>query len=168
MPQMAKPAALAGSGGPLAADDLAAAAAVRRRLRQALLLMNRALAGSDLSALQYHLLLEVAVAGPTGTNQVSLAQRLAVPEGRTSSLVQELKGRDLIDQVRSESNKRLMRVTLTSKGRRTLVKAMQAQRLVLAKLVTGIPHDELAAMVEWGVREYLQMPEPLPATTWPD
>ncbi len=147
--------------------DLAAAAAVRRRLRQALVLMNRALAGSELSALQYHLLLEVAVAGGAGINQVSLAELLSIPEGRTSHLVQELKSRELIQQTRSTSNRRLVSVTLTSKGRRTLVKAMSAQREVLAKLVTGIPHDELAAMVEWGVREYLQLPDPLPEAGWP-
>jgi DNA-binding MarR family transcriptional regulator len=146
--------------------DLAAAAAVRRRLRQALLLMNRSLASNELSALQYHLLLEVAVAGATGLNQVSLADLLAVPEGRISYLVQELKNRALVTQTKSEHNRRIATVHLTSKGRRVLAKAMEAQRRVLAKMVTGIPQDELAAMVEWGVREYLQIPEPLPSYDW--
>lgn len=139
---------------------------MRRRLRQALLLMNRALAGHELSALQYHLLLEVAVAGAAGLNQVSLAELLAVPEGRVSYLVQELKNRALVTQTKSERNRRITTVHLTSKGRRVLAKSMEAQRQVLAKMVTGIPADELAAMVDWGVREYLQLPEPLPSHDW--
>ena len=139
--------------------DIRAAAQVRRRFRQAQLAMGRALAGVNLTALQYHLMLEVAAAGPEGLAQRVLAGRLSAPEARISALVQPLLERGLIRASRSAPDRRVVRIRLTRSGASLLAQALEAQRQALVELVRSIPSDEMAAMVEWGMKEYLRLPE---------
>ena len=147
-------------GRPLrSSSDIRAAAQVRRRFRQAQLAMGRALGEVNLTALQYHLLLEVAAARSGGVVQGDLARRLSAPEARISALVQPLVGRGLIRTSRSAPDRRVVRIRMTSAGRRLLVQALETQRQALAELVRSIPADEMTAMVDWGMKEYLRLPE---------
>jgi DNA-binding MarR family transcriptional regulator len=121
--------------------------------------MGRALASVNLTALQYHLLLEVAAAGSHGLAQRVLAGRLSAPEARISALVQPLLERGLIRATRSALDRRVVRIRLTRSGASLLAQALEAQRQALVELVRSIPSDEMAAMVEWGMKEYLRLPE---------
>ncbi|MGH7902517.1 MAG: MarR family winged helix-turn-helix transcriptional regulator [Candidatus Dormibacteraceae bacterium] len=135
--------------------ELAAAAPLRRRFRQAQLLMSRALAHHRLSVLQYHLLLEVAVAGTDGLIQGRLSGLLACPEGRVSALVREMVDRGLMDRHRLAPDRRVVRLRLTARGLRTVVDSGRRQRQVLVAMVREIPPEELRLMTDWAIRGYL-------------
>src|ERR1700730_15517183 len=69
--------------------DIRLAATFRRGFRQAMVIMNRALASNELSPLQYHLLLEAGAAGEDGLVQGELAELLQTPEARVALLAHE-------------------------------------------------------------------------------
>ena len=138
--------------------DVMAAAQVRRRFRQAQVLMARALGGLGLSALQYHLLLELSAGGVQGRPQGELAASLSVPETRLSTLVRSLTERSLIKSSRAAPDRRVVRLRLTAAGRRLLIRALEGQRQALRGLILSIPRAEMDAMVEWGMNEYLRLP----------
>ena len=141
------------------AAELAAAVPLRRRFRQAQILMSRTLAGYHLSVLQYHLLLEVGVSGQDGVVQGKLAELLACPEGRVSSLVRDLVGRGLVVRYRASPDRRVVRLRLTPRGLRTVVASGRKQRQELSDMVRGIPPEELRVMADWAIRTYLR-PDP--------
>jgi DNA-binding MarR family transcriptional regulator len=143
------------SGGDGAAYNFSAAATVRRRFRQAMVVMNRALAASELSIVQYHLLLELAAAGSRGSAQFQLARWLSVPEPRVSVLVSGLVQRGLVRRETPRGDRRQVRVAATPSGRRLVYRASERQRRSLVALIRGIPREELTAMIEWGSGEYL-------------
>lgn len=138
--------------------DIRTAAQVRRRFRQAQILMGRALGEVGLTGLQYHLLLEVGASGPPGLLQGELSERLTVPEAKVSMLLKLLLARDLVRSTRESPDRRLVRIRLSTQGRRLLVSALERQRCALAEMVAGIPPEEMTAIVEWGMKEYLQLP----------
>jgi len=91
---------------------------LRKGWRRAQATMTRALAVHDLTGLEYHLLLVVSTAGRTGMRQVDLAQELSTPEARVSVLARELGDRGLIEALRSEPDRRYVRIRLRPSGRR--------------------------------------------------
>src|SRR5437879_13764202 len=87
--------------------EIQLAAVFRRGFRQALVLINRALAQSNLSPLQYHLLLEVGSYGVDGCVQGDLAEVLQTPEARVSLLVHELSERGLLRTLSGARDRRV-------------------------------------------------------------
>jgi DNA-binding MarR family transcriptional regulator len=137
-------------------NDIRIAAMLRKGWRQAQATMTRALAAKDLTGLEYHLLLVVSAAGRDGLRQVDLAQELSVPEGRVSVLARELGKRGLIEALRSEPDRRYVRIRLRPAGRRLLRDAMRCQREQLVAMVGELPEDALVLpMIEFICRTYL-------------
>jgi DNA-binding MarR family transcriptional regulator len=137
-------------------DDIRIAAMLRTGWRRAQATMTKALAAQDLTGLEYHLLLVVSTAGRTGMRQVDLAQELSVPEGRVSVLARELGDRGLIEALRSEPDRRYVRIRLRPAGRRLLRDAMRCQREQLVAMVGELPQDSMVLpMIEFVCRTYL-------------
>jgi DNA-binding MarR family transcriptional regulator len=137
-------------------DDIRIAAMLRKGWRRAQWTMTKALAAQDLTGLEYHLLLVVSAAGKDGMRQVDLAQELSVPEGRVSVLGRELGARGLIEALRSEPDRRYVRVRLRPAGRRVLREAMRCQREQLVAMVGELPEDSMVLpMIEFVCRTYL-------------
>lgn len=137
-------------------DDLRIAAMLRKGWRRAQATMTKALAAQDLTGLEYHLLLVVSTAGRIGMRQVDLAQELSVPEGRVSVLARELGERGLIEALRSEPDRRYVRIRLRPAGRRLLREAMRWQREQLVEMVGELPHESMVfPMIEFICRTYL-------------
>jgi len=137
-------------------DDIRIAAMLRKGWRRAQATMTKALAAKDLTGLEYHLLLVVSTAGRDGLRQVDLAQELSVPEGRVSVLARELGERGLIEALRSEPDRRYVRIRLRPAGRRLLRDAMRCQREQLVAMVGELPDDALVfPMIEFICRTYL-------------
>ena len=129
---------------------------LRKGWRRAQATMTKALAAKDLTGLEYHLLLVVSAAGRDGLRQVDLAQELSVPEGRVSVLARELGKRSLIEALRSEPDRRYVRIRLRPAGRRLLREAMRCQREQLVAMVGELPEDALVfPMIEFICRTYL-------------
>ena len=129
---------------------------LRKGWRRAQATMTRALAVHDLTGLEYHLLLVVSTAGRTGMRQVDLAQELTTPEARVSVLARELGDRGLIEALRSEPDRRYVRIRLRPSGRRVLREAMRCQREQLVAMVGELPEDSMVLpMIEFVCRTYL-------------
>jgi DNA-binding MarR family transcriptional regulator len=136
-------------------DDVQLAAGLRSGWRHAQVAMARGLAESGLSGPEYHLLLAVGAAGAAGVRQVDLAQELDVPEGRISVLARDLGQRGLIEAVRSDQDRRYVRLRLRPSGYRLLTEAMGNQREQLAALVARYPRETLVRLAEHIMRAYL-------------
>jgi len=136
-------------------DELRLAAALRRGFRHAQLLMAHSLAEHDLSALSYHLLLEVGAAGPDGVVQGDLADLLQCPEARVSMLVHDLSERGLIRAARSAPDRRVAWIRSTPRGVRVTQEAIHAQRTALASLseYEGLP--SVTSLLRDALRLYL-------------
>ena len=136
-------------------DEIRLAAMLRGGWRRAQTTMTRALATSGLSGLEYHVLLAISAAGETGIRQVDLAQELNAPEGRVSVLARELGGRGLVEAVRSEPDRRYVRLRLRPAGRRLLRTAMRCQREQLHGMIAQFDEETIVRMVEFVSRHYL-------------
>jgi DNA-binding MarR family transcriptional regulator len=137
-------------------DDIRIAAMLRKGWRRAQATMTKALAAKDLTGLEYHLLLVASAAGRDGLRQIDLAQELSVPEGRVSVLAREMGERGLIEALRSEPDRRYVRIRLRPAGRRLLRDAMRCQREQLVAMVGELPEDALVLpMIEFICRTYL-------------
>ncbi len=135
--------------------DIRLAATFRRGFRQALVLMNRALAKHDLSPLQYHLLLEAGSAGEEGLVQGELAELLQTPEARVSLLVHELGERGLLDTTRGAPDRRMVRVGITEEGCAVVRAALHSQRAALAELAHDFEVPGVADMLSRAMKLYL-------------
>jgi DNA-binding MarR family transcriptional regulator len=135
--------------------DLRLAATFRRGFRQALVLMNRALAEHELSPLQYHLLLEAGAAGAEGVVQGDLAELLQTPEGRISLLVRELGDRGLLDTQRGAPDRRVVRVGITEQGCTVVAAALQSQREALRGLAGSFMQPGVVDMLQRALQLYL-------------
>lgn len=135
--------------------DIRLAATFRRGFRQALVLMSRALALHDLSALQYHLLLEAGAAGAEGLVQGELAELLQTPEARVSLLVHELGERGLVDTTRGAPDRRMVRVGITRAGCTVVHAALESQRAALTELAREFEMPGVADMLSRALKLYL-------------
>ena len=135
--------------------EIRLAAIFRRGFRQAMVLINRALAQQDLSPLQYHLLLEAGAAGEDGLVQGELADLLQTPEARISLLVHELAERGLLDTARAAPDRRVVRVGITAEGSRVVSAALAAQRQALAQLAREFDTPWVGDMLRRAVQLYL-------------
>lgn len=117
--------------------------------------MTRALAENGLSGVEYHLLLAISAAGESGIRQVALAQELDVPEARISVLGRQLVGRGLVEAVRSDPDRRYVRLRLRPSGGHLLETAMRSQRERLIAVVREFPEDVVVDMIEFVIRRYL-------------
>jgi len=135
--------------------EIRLAAVFRRGFRQALVLINRALAQSNLSPLQYHLLLEVGSYGVDGCVQGDLADVLQTPEARVSLLVHELGERGLLRTQRGAPDRRVVHVGLTDSGCRLVDEALHAQRKALRDFARDFEFPGVTEMLRRAVQLYL-------------
>ncbi len=144
-------------GGPAEAqiEELRLAAVLRRGFRHAQLLMAHSLAEHDLSALSYHLLLEVGAAGREGLVQGDLADLLQCPDARVSMLVRDLADRGLVRADRSTQDRRVVRIHVTPRGVRLTHAALRRQREALSSLseYAGLP--SVTGLLQSALRLYL-------------
>jgi len=136
-------------------EEIRIAAAFRRGFRMALVLIDHALAEHGLSALQYHLLLEVGASGEEGIVQGDLATLLHTPEARVSLLVHELAERGFVDTQRGAPDRRVVRVGLTSAGCGVVNAALQTQRRALGNLAHEFEFPGVAEMLRRAIQLYL-------------
>jgi len=136
-------------------EEMRLAAALRRGFRHAQLLMAHSLAEYDLSALSYHLLLEVGAAGPDGLVQGDLADLLQCPDARASTLVRDTLERGLIRTARSTPDRRVVRIHSTPRGLRLTQEALHRQREALMSLseYAGLP--SVTSLLQAALRLYL-------------
>ena len=136
-------------------EELRLAAALRRGFRHAQLLMAHSLSEYDLSALSYHLLLEVGAAGPPGVVQGDLADLLQCPDARVSTLVRDMAERGLVRAARSAPDRRVVRIHCTPRGVRLTQEALHRQREALTSLseFAGLP--SVTSMLQAALRLYL-------------
>jgi DNA-binding MarR family transcriptional regulator len=136
-------------------EELRLAAALRRGFRHAQLLMAHSLSEYDLSALSYHLLLEVGAAGPRGVVQGDLADLLQCPEARISTLVHDLADRGLVRADRTSPDRRVARIQATSRGIRLIQEALRREREALTSLSDygGLP--SVTSLLQAALRLYL-------------
>jgi len=136
-------------------EELRLAAALRRGFRHAQLLMAHSLAEYDLSALSYHLLLEVGAAGSEGLVQGDLADLLECPDARASTLVRDMLERGLIRTARSTPDRRVVRIHPTPRGIRLTQEALHRQRKALMSLseYAGLP--SVTSLLQAALRLYL-------------
>ncbi|MBO0689734.1 MAG: MarR family transcriptional regulator [Candidatus Dormibacteraeota bacterium] len=135
-------------------EQLRMAAGLRRAFREAQVVLHRALSARHLSALEYHLLLDLACADE-GLGQSELVQHLQAPKTRVSVLVRGLEQRGLVEPFRPPENRRQVRVRLTADGLRLLQDANLAMRQAVAEMVRALPHDQLVQLLEGAVQSYL-------------
>ena len=135
--------------------EIRLAAVFRRGFRQALVLIDRALAQSNLRPLQYHLLLEVGSYGVDGCVQGDLAEVLQTPEARVSLLVHELSERGLVRTLRAAPDRRVVKVGLTEAGCRVVEAALHAQREALRELARDFSFPGVTEMLRQAVQLYL-------------
>jgi DNA-binding MarR family transcriptional regulator len=135
--------------------EIRLAALFRRGFRQALVLINRALAQHGLSPLQYHLLLEVGFAGEEGLVQGDLAELLQTPEARVSLLVHELGERNMVLTQRGAPDRRVVRVGLTTAGCQLVGAALHSQREALRELARDFEVPGVADMLRRAMQLYL-------------
>ena len=136
-------------------EEMRIAAAFRRGFRQALVLIDRALAEYELSPLQYHLLLEVGAAGEEGIVQGDLASLLHTPEARVSLLVHELSERKLLDTSRSAPDRRVVHVGITADGCSVVNDAIKAQRTALGEFARDFEFPGVVEMLRRAIQLYL-------------
>ena len=135
--------------------EIRLAAVFRRGFRQALVLINRALAQHDLSPLTYPLLLEVGSYGVDGCMQGDLTEVLQTPEARVSLLVHELAQRGLVQTQRSEPDRRVVRVGITAEGCRVADAALHEQRAALREFAQNFEFPGVAEMLRHAIQLYL-------------
>jgi DNA-binding MarR family transcriptional regulator len=143
-------------------DELRLAAQLRRGFRHAQLLMAHSLGEHDLSALSYHLLLEVGAAGPEGVVQGELADLLQCPAARVSMLLRDLTDRGLVRCARSAPDRRVVRIRATPEGARVAHAALHRQRDALSTLseYAGLP--SVTSLLRAALRLYLGVDMQLP------
>ena len=129
-------------------EEMRLAAALRRGFRHAQLLMAHSLAEYDLSALSYHLLLEVGAAGTDGLVQGDLADLLQCPDARASTLVRDMGERGLIRTVRSTADRRVVRIHSTPRGTR-----LTGEALMSLSEYAGLP--SVTSLLQAALRLYL-------------
>ena len=136
-------------------EELRLAAALRRGFRHAQILMAHSLAESDLSALSYHLLLEVGAAGREGVVQGDLADLLQCPEARVSTLVRDMSSRGLVVAARWAPDRRVVHIRATTRGIRLTHEALHRQREALTSLsdYAGLP--SATSLLQAALRLYL-------------
>lgn len=136
-------------------EEMRLAADLRRGFRHAQLLMVHSLAEYELSALSYHLLLEVGAAGTDGLVQGDLADLLQCPDARASTLVRDMAERGLIRTVRSTPDRRVVRIHSTPRGIRLTQEALHRQREALMSLseYAGLP--SVTSLLQAALRLYL-------------
>lgn len=137
------------------AEELRLAAVLRRGFRHAQLLMAHSLAEHGLSALTYHLLLELGAAGPQGVLQGDLADLLQCPPARVSMLVRDLSERGLVRAARSAPDRRVVRIHSTERGEQLAEAALLTQRQALNSLsgYAGLP--SITSLLQDALRLYL-------------
>ncbi len=143
-------------------EELRLAAQLRRGFRHAQLLMAHSLGEHELSALSYHLLLEVGAAGSEGVVQGELADLLQCPAARVSMLLRDLAGRGLVQCARSAPDRRVVRIRATSEGIRLAHAALHRQREALSTLseYAGLP--SVTALLRTALRLYLGVEMEIP------
>jgi MarR family transcriptional repressor of emrRAB len=136
-------------------DPIQLAATLRRAFRESQLAMTQALGRCGLSEQRYHLLLELAAAGPRGQVQGELANDLRCPETRISLLVRELSEAGLVTTSRRAPDRRQVQVSLTEAGTRQLERALEAQRKALGQMAAQVAPETLGRMLQLALRTYL-------------
>jgi DNA-binding MarR family transcriptional regulator len=153
--------------------DIELVAQLRSAFAEAQSVMGQTLGEFGLTEQRYHLLLNIAAGGPEGTVQGSLARDLHCPESRISLLVHELSDAGLIDAVRDGSDRRHVRVRISSDGEATLDRAISIQRNALHRLIANLEVGEVTRLAELVARTYLGLDlsvsvrEPSPRSTRP-
>lgn len=114
-----------------------------------------ALAGLGLNA--RHLRLLVLVERAQGLNQRELAMQLGMDPGNLIAVLDSLEAEGLLDRTRSETDRRQRLVSLTSKGRRALAKALRATAAVDARILESLPAAQQRSFYEMTLAIYRGM-----------
>ena len=141
-------------------EEIRLAADLRRGFRSAQVEMARALAGCELTEQGYHLLLAVGASGRAGATPTALAEELGCPAPRISLLGREAGEQGLVETLRTDDDRRQVRVRLTADGSRRLARALAAQRRALRGVVRRLDSARVAAMLDTAARRYLGLTAP--------
>lgn len=135
--------------------DIQLVAQLRSAFQEAQVVMANTLAKSNLTEQRYHLLLAAANAGNDGAVQGALAKELRCPDSRVSLLVRELSDVGLVDTIRDDIDRRIVRVRLTELGEKALGETITVQRSALQAMISTLDVAEVTRLSELVARTYL-------------
>lgn len=111
-----------------------------------------ALAGTQLDAAEYDVLVTLAQAPPEGVRPSELAERVLLTKSGVTRLADRLEGRGLIERRACLSDRRGQYVALTPLGRRLLRRAAPALMRRLGEIMGGLSASELAGLARSAAR----------------
>ena len=138
-------------------SSTAAVEKVRREdLVEAFLAASRALVGvaarslanlgEDVTLAQYRVLIELASRGPQRITD--LAEALGVDSSTATRMCDRLVRKGLIQRRRVSTDRRSVRVSLTTSGRDLVRHVSKRRRIEIAKILQRLPRSDLAAVLE--------------------
>lgn len=86
-------------------------------------------------------------AGPDGVRPRDIAVRLGVSRAATTTFIQRLEGRGLVETTPDPDDDRGVRVTLTRRGLEVLLRVGQLERRLAARSIEGLPASSVQRAV---------------------
>jgi len=123
-----------------AADELVDTVLVASRALAAVAARSLAAAGDEVTLPQQRALVVLAARGPQGTAE--LAAELAVNPSTVTRMCDRLVRKGLVRRHRPACDRRLVRITLTMKGRDLVAEVTRRRRAELARLLGTLPSDQ--------------------------
>jgi DNA-binding MarR family transcriptional regulator len=133
-------------------DIAALAARLRERLR--MLIRVRSVRdpmshiAPDLTGPQVHAIVALGIDRDTPLTMSTLAQRIGVGLPAATGVVDRLERDGFVERLRDESDRRVVRVALTERGRDTYRQADEHMNATLCQFLTALPPGERATFVD--------------------
>lgn len=108
---------------------------------------NRAFRTYGLSRRAYRALGAVDQGGPDGIRPSEVADALGVSRAATTTFIQRLEAKGLVETTPDPDDDRGVRVTLTRRGLEVLLRAGQLERRLAARAIEGLPASTLVRAV---------------------
>ena len=102
--------------------------------------------GQPVTVAEAHALTDLAAFGPV--RQGELAGRLQLEKSTVSRLVRQMEGHGWIQRSSDRDDGRVILIRLTRQGRKTAAELVRARQRKFARIISAIPEDERAMVVE--------------------
>jgi DNA-binding MarR family transcriptional regulator len=152
---------------PAAPPELVDAALAASRVLVAVAARSIAVAGDDITVLQYRVLVVLASKGPA--RPVDLAEALALSSSATTRLCDRLSRKGLISRARESdaTDRRTVRLGLTAKGSALLDEVTSRRRAEIARVIAAVPVRERSRLVA-AFAAFSAAAGEIPDADWPE
>ena len=117
----------------------------------------------DVTLTQYRVLIELAARGPQRITD--LAEALGVDNSTATRMCDRLVRKDLIQRRRGSTDRRWVRVSLTSSGRELVQQVSKRRRVEIAKILARLDRSDLAPVLE-ALRTFAEAAGEVPEQDW--